>query len=243
MGRKTMKWLTYVLVVSMAVLAPRAVQAQENTNEKVAEYKAPEIGTRLEYVGWTCTVEEVEGLRTLCRLEDGSAITLVGWLEIDGDLPDSGYFQDRLFFYFDGTQKVYTEQTGFNQTELSKIEAIWPLKVGNKTRYRVRVFAGMQFDVRASVEAIEQLDLGGQKIETFVIKLDSRLRGDSSQQNFLRRLWYSPELAVIVKEEFEWTQGPRRGRRFDSDLLSARLPDGTPTFAFAPKPGGDAKQD
>lgn len=238
-----MKWLTYILVASIAVFAPRALSAQESNGEKIAEYKAPEIGTRLEYVGWTCTVEEVAGLRTLCRLGDGSAITLVGWLEIDGDLPDSGYFQDRLFFYFGGTQKVYTEQTGLNQTELDKIEAIWPLKVGKKTRYRVRVFAGLQFDVRASVEAIEQLDLGGQIIETFVIKLDSRLRGDSSRQDFLRRLWYSPELAVIVKEEFEWTQGPRRGRKFDSDLLSAQLPDGTPTFAFAPKPSGDATQD
>jgi len=238
-----MKWLTYVLVVSMAVFAARAVLAQESNDEKVAEYKAPDIGTRLEYAGWTCTVEEVAGLRTLCRLGGGSTITLVGWLEIDGDLPDSGYFQERLYFYADGIEKVYTEQTAFTQSELKKVEAIWPLKVGKKTRYRVRVFAGMQFDVRASVEAIEQLDLGGQKIETFVIKLDSRLRGDSTRQDFLRRLWYSPELAVVVKEEFEWTQGPRRGRRFDSDLLSAQLPDGTPTFAFAPKPDGDAKQD
>ncbi len=238
-----MKWLTYVLVVSMAVFAAGAVHAQESNDEKVAEYKAPDIGTRLEYAGWTCTVEEVAGLRTLCRLGDGSTITLVGWLEIDGDLPDAGYFRERLYFYIDGAEKVYTQRTGLNDTDLRNIEAIWPLKVGKKSRYRVRVFAGLQFDVRASVEAIEQLDLGGQKIEAFVIRLDSRLRGDSSRQDFLRRLWYSPELAVIVKEEFEWTQGPRRGRKFDSDLLSAQLPDGTPTFAFAPKPGGGAKQD
>ena len=236
-----MKWLAYVLVVSMAIFAPRAVHAQESNDEKVAEYKPPQIGTRLEYAGWTCAVQEVAGLRTLCQLGDGSTITLVGWLEIDGDLPDTGYFQERLYFYIDGSYKVYTEQTGLNESELRKIEAIWPLKVGNKTRYRVRVFAGMQFDVRASVEAIEQLDLGGQEIETFVIHLDSRLRGDSFRQDFERRLWYSPELAVIVKEEFEWTQGSRRGQRFDSDLLSAQLPDGTPSFAFAPKPSGSAK--
>ena len=238
-----MKWLTYVLVVSMAVFAPRAIHAQENNDEKVAQYIAPDIGTRLEYAGWTCTVEEVAGLRTTCRLEDGSAITLVGWLEIDGDLPDAGYFRERLYFYIDGAAKVYTLRTGLNDTDLRNIAALWLLKVGNKSRYRVRVFAGLQFDVRASVEAIEQLDLGGQQIEAFVIQLDSRLRGDSSRQDFLRRLWYSPELAVIVKEEFEWTQGSRRGQKFDSDLLSAQLPDGTPTFAFAPKANGDAKQD
>lgn len=238
-----MKWLAYVLIVSMAVFAPRAVHAQESNDEKLAEYRAPDIGTRLEYVGWSCTVEEVAGLRTLCRLGDGSTITLVGWLEIDGDLPDAGYFRDRLYFYIDGAEKVYTQRTGLNDSDLRNIEALWPLKVGNKTRYRVRVFAGLQFDVRASVDAIEQLDLAGEEIETFVISLDSRLRGDPSRQDFLRRLWYSPELAVIVKEEFEWTQGSRRGQRFDSDLLSAQLPDGTPTFAFAPKPDGDAKQD
>lgn len=242
MGRKTMKWLSYVLVVSMAVAAG-AAHAQENDGEKIAEYKTPEVGTRLEYADWSCTVEEATGFRTVCRIADGSTITLVGWLEIDGDLPDTGYFTERLYFYFDGTEKVYTAQTGINDTELAKIEAIWPLKVGKKTRYRVRVFAGLQFDVRAKVEAIEQLDVGGEEIETFVIHLDSRLRGDSDRQDFERRLWYSPELGVIVKEEFEWIQGVRRGQRFDSDLLSAQRPDGTPTFAFAPKTDSGAKQD
>ncbi len=238
-----MKWLTYVLVATMAIFAPRAVNAQESNDEIVAEYRAPEVGTRLEYAGWTCTVEEVAGLRTLCRLGDGSAITLVGWLEIDGDVPDQGYFRERLYFYIDGAEKAYTQHIGLNDVELANIESIWPLKVGKKARYRVRVFAGLQFDVRAKVEAIEKLDLGGQTIETFVIHLDSRLRGDSSRQDFERRLWYSPELAVVVKEEFEWTQGSRTGRRFDSELLSAQRPDGSPAFAFAPKPDGDAKKD
>lgn len=241
MGHKAMKWLAYVLIAAMAVFAPRALHAQETG--KIAEYKAPKIGTQLTYAGWACTVKEVAGLRTVCEIEDGSVITLVGWLEIDGDLPDTGYFRERLYFYIDGAEKVYTLRTGLNDTDLANVEALWPLKVGNKSRYRVRVFAGLQFDVRASVESIEQLEIGGEEIETFVIYLDSRLRGDAYRQDFERRLWYSPKLAVIVKEEFAWTQGSRRGQRFDSNLLSAQLPDGTPTFAFAPKPDGDAKQD
>ena len=180
------------------------------------------------------------GLR-LCRLDDNSTITLVGWLEIDGDLPDAGYFRERLYFYISGAEKAYTQRIGLSGTDLRNIEALWPLKVGNKARYRVRVFAGLQFDVRVSVEAIERLELAGAEIETFVIFFDSRLRGDPFRQDFERRLWYSPELAVVVKEEFEWTKGSRRGQRFDSSLLSAQLPDGTPIFAFAPKPNSGVK--
>ena len=239
-----MKWLAYVLIMSMTVFAARSAHAQESDDVKLAKYKAPNIGARLEYTGWTCTVEEVAGLRTLCRLDDNSTIVLVGWLEIDGDLPDAGYFRERLYFYIDGDEgayKAYTQRIGLSGTALRKIEALWPLKVGKKARYLVRVFAGLQFDVRASVESIEQLDLDGEEIETFVIFFDSRLRGDPFRQDFERRLWYSPELAVVVKEEFEWTKGSRRGQRFDSSLLSAQLPDGTPTFAFAPKPNSGVK--
>ncbi len=237
-----MKWLAYVLIMSLAVFAPRVSHAQESDDAKLAEYKAPNIGTRLEYSGWSCTVEEVAGLRTLCRLDDNSTVTLVGWLEIDGAVPDDDYFRERLYFYIDGAEKAYTHRIGLNDTDLKNIESLWPLKLGNKTRYRVRVFAGLQVDVRVSVEAIEQLELAGEEVETFVIFFDSRLRGDSSRQDFERRLWYSPELAVVVKEEFVWTKGSRRGQRFDSNLLSAQLPDGTSTFAFGPKPTGDAKQ-
>ncbi len=239
-----MKWLSCLLGLSIAAFAPGALHAQGADNEKQAEYKAPAIGTQLEYSGWSCNVEEVDGLRTLCRLGNGSAVTLVGWLEVDGNLPDEGYFRERLSFYISGAQKVYSIRTALSRGDLKKIEALWPLKVGNKSRYRVRVHAGLQFDVRASVEAIEQLDIGGEQIEAFVVHLDSRLRGDPNRQDFERRIWYAPELGAIVKEEFEWTQGPRRGQRFDSDLLSAQLPDGTPSFAFAPRGSADEpKQD
>lgn len=237
-----MKLLAYVLIMSLAVFAPRLGHAQESDDAKLAEYKAPSIGTRLEYEGWSCTVEDVAGLRTLCRLDDNTTLTLVGWMQIDGDLPDFGPLRERLSFYINGAQKVYTQRIGLNGRDLRNIEALWPLKIGNKTRYRLRVFAGLQFDVRASVESIEQLDLDGEEVETFVIFFDSRLRGDSSRQDFERRLWYSPKLGVVVKEEFVWTKGSRRGHRFDSNLLSAQLPDGTSTFAFAPKPRGDAKK-
>lgn len=237
-----MKWLAYILILSLAVFAPRVVHAQEGDNAKLAEYKAPNIGTRLEYGGWSCTVEEVAGLRTLCRLADNSTVTLVGWLQIDGAVPDDDYFRERLYFYIHGAQKAYTHRIGLSDTDLANIESLWPLKLGNKTRYRVRVFAGLQFDVRVRVEAIQQLVFAGEEIETFVIFVDSRLRGDSSRQDFERRLWYSPELAFVVKEEFVWTKGSRRGQRFDSNLLAAKRPDGTPAFAFAPRPNGNAKQ-
>ena len=51
-----MKWLAYVLIMSMTVFAARSAHAQESDDVKLAKYKAPNIGARLEYEGWTCTV-------------------------------------------------------------------------------------------------------------------------------------------------------------------------------------------
>ena len=73
-----MKRLCLLLFVSLALLIPRVGFAQGTETLEPAEYKPPQVGTRIEYSKWACTVEEVDGFKTKCRLDSGGLVTLYG---------------------------------------------------------------------------------------------------------------------------------------------------------------------
>ena len=215
---------------------PTAVPAKQSKFQdglvEPAEYKPPQVGTRIEYSNWTCTVEKVDGFRTKCRLDEGGSVTLFGWLEIDGDLPRSGYLANRWFASRDSLL-----MTALTTDSQRKLENLWPLKNGNQAKYTVRAVEEVRYSgpssarlqSRALVERAETITIGGTILQAFPIGVDGTYihlcRVCSDRSPFVRRLWYAPELGIVVKEEFE-----HDGLRSEYELRSMRLADGSTIF-------------
>lgn len=89
-----MNKLYLLAFVSLALFIPSIGFAQGTES---AEYKPPQVGTRIEYSNWSCNVEAVDGFATTCRMDDGSRIELLGWIEVDGESPV--YLSDRSIVY------------------------------------------------------------------------------------------------------------------------------------------------
>ena len=157
-----------------------------------------------------------------------------GWLEVDGNMPRLGYFADRSWVR--SGQRLQETRLKNNEARLA-VENLWPLEVGKKAQYTgiVASEVGYRYSGRvsstANVESTELVEIYGFRLRAFVIMVHSRVRwGNAIHSDFMRRLWYSPDIGMVVKENFEWTKGERKGRRFDYVLRSVRLADGTRIF-------------
>ncbi len=64
-----MKRLCLLMFISLAFIVPSVGFAQGTETLEPAEYKAPEVGTRIEYSNWTCTVSVIKVLETAERLQ------------------------------------------------------------------------------------------------------------------------------------------------------------------------------
>lgn len=125
------------------------------------------------------------------------------------------------------------------------LESLWPLKVGKEVRFATKIRnQGTVGDGEvgrvssyARVESSGSQTLGGLERRTFVITILSKLRiispGGVDQSEYLRRLWYAPEVGMVIKEEFTFSEGAFKGQRYDSTLLSAQLKDGTSLLNLA----------
>ena len=139
-----MKKLYLLLFISLALLIPRVGFAQGTDTLEPAEYKPPQVGTRIEYSKWTCTVEEVDGFRTKCRLDEGGSVTLFAWLQVEGKMPRSGYHSDRSWIV--SGQRLLETRLKNNETRLV-VEKLWPLEVGKNAQYTGIVQSGFRLAV------------------------------------------------------------------------------------------------
>ena len=179
---------------------------------------------------------EVDGFRTECRLDDGQTLFLLAWLEIDGSFPRSAHFANRYRLRSSNSYGGPLMRSRIFKKERAAIGSLWPLKVGRdvqySTKFETRGIPGAPSYGRTSshvkVESTDSIIAGDSEWRTFVIVVRSKLRfpfqGGFDRSEHTRRLWYAPELGMVVKEEFEFGDG---SRSLESKLLSAQLPDGT----------------
>ena len=136
-----MKYFYLFLFVSWALFVPSAGFAQSTETLETAEYKPPQVGTRIVYSNWACTVEEVDGFSTKCKLDDGQTVVLFAWLEIDGSFPRAPYFANRYKSppNFGGGGGGPQIASRISKKAQSLLTSLWPLEIGREVRYSTKV--------------------------------------------------------------------------------------------------------
>ncbi len=199
-----------------------------------AEYKPLPVNTRVKYNTWGYTVKESDGFTVNSQNQQGN------WKRryaVFGKFGDGAYSPkgDRWRTTLDGAAK-------------SALESLWPLKVGNKTTFRLKedlqawgnAFGHRKWTVTLDVLKTEFIELDGVRYATYVVR--ERVVNDEALHSmreiwnygeYIQTHWYEPGSGVILKSAKEWTRGPKKGDETEYSLVRVRFPGGTKTHVLA----------
>ncbi len=222
----------WALVAGAPVLAATMVE-QAGPSLPPAEYKPLPVGTKVKYDTWGYTVKESDGFTVGSKNKKGN---WKRWYAVFGKFGGAAYTPkgNRWLTTLDGEAK-------------SALESLWPLKVGNKTTFRLQedldsgapgTFGDRKWTVTLEVLKTEFIDLDSVRYATYVVRErtvnDEVMHSKKEIWNFgeyIQTHWYEPGSGVILKSAKEWTRGPKKGTQGEYRLVRVRFPEGTkPTF-------------
>ncbi len=184
-----------------------------------APYTTPPEGTVLDYGDWKCTVQDVDGFKHACVDNRRRARFFAGFLPY-GQPDEQGYAGTLQSIY------CYSDINGsmlFSGLPLSLPEdaqrlarSMWPLKVGNKTKFVLRGPKGeKRFWIEFSVHGVEKFVWNGEQRDVFRVTADAVYGCSGLSQQIFSRLpddaemeltwWYDPERGVVLKHRRNWT--------------------------------------
>ncbi len=199
-----------------------------------AKYKALPVNTRVKYDTWGYSVKESDGFTVNSKNKFGN------WKRryaVFGKFGDSAY-----------TPKGNRWHTTLDDAAKSALESLWPLKVGNKTTFRLKedlqswgdAFGERKWTVTLDVLRTESIEIGGVRYATYVVRervvndvaLHSK-RDITNFGEFIQTHWYEPGSGVILRSVKDWTRGPKKGGTDEYSLVRLRFPGGTKTHVLA----------
>ena len=233
---------TVILSAALAALALAAgapVLAAAQTGQAgpslpPAEYKPLPVNTRVKYDTWGYKVKKSDGFTVNSKNKYGNAKDRYA---VFGKFGDSAY-----------TPKGKNWSTTLDGAAKSALEGLWPLKVGNKTTFRLKEdlqswgnnFGHRKWTVTLDVLRTEFIELDGVRYATYVVREravnDEVFRSKKEITNFgeyIQTHWYEPGSGVILKSVKDWTRGPKKGDGADYSLVRVRFPGGTKTHVLA----------
>ena len=228
-----------VALVSWAFVAGAPVLAATQTGQggpslPPAKYKPLPVGTKVTYDTWEYSVKQSDGFTVNSKNQIGN------WKRryaVFGKFGDAAY-----------TPRRKNWRTTLDGEAKSALESLWPLKVGNKTTFRLKedlrsrgdAFGHRKWTVTLDVLRTEFIDLGGVRYATYVVRErvvnDEAMHSKKEIKNFgeyIQAHWYEPGSGVILKSVKKWTRGPKKGGRWASSLVQVRFPEGTRTHVLA----------
>ena len=240
-----------VLIVAVTLVAATPAPAAEGPALAPAEYKPLPVGTRINYDNRIYVVSRIDGFSTVYKTVTGGKLS---WLSAHALF---GEYKDNLHIISSGGSSPY-EIDGENK---KKLEAFWPLKVGNKVSFRLDelTMIGAHNDqeqdywrITLEVTKTEAINLNGFYYPAYVI--EERGRSDTGK-SYRGRKWYQPDAGLIIKSERIWiksfsimlagsyTKDPLFGENQEDNfsLVKVTYPEGTTTHALkGTKTGGAA---
>ena len=235
--------LAVALMVAVAVTAFATVApAAEGPALEPAEYKPLPDGTRINYDNRIYVVSRTDGFSTVYKTVTGGKLS---WLSAHALF---GEYKDNLHTIPSGGSSPY-EIDGENK---KKLEAFWPLKVGNKVSFRLDelTMIGAHNDqeqdywrITLEVTKTEAINLNGFYYPAYVI--EERGRSDTGK-SYRGRKWYQPDAGLIIKSERIWiksfsimlagsyTKDPLFGENQEDNfsLVKVTYPKGTTTHVL-----------
>jgi len=190
-----------------------------------AKYKALPVGTSVKYDSWRFKVKKSDGFTVSSKNKVGN------WKRryaVFGKFGDAAY-----------TPKGNRWSTTLDGEAKSALESLWPLKVGNKATFRLKedlqswgnAFAHRKWTVTLDVLKTEFIELDGVRYATYVVRErvvnDEALHSNKEITNFgeyIQTHWYEPGSGVILKSAKDWTRGPKKGRRMNTDSSASASP-------------------
>ena len=226
-------------VLSWALAAGAPVFAATPTDQTgpalpPAEYKSLPVGTNVRYDSWRFKVKKSDGFTVSSTNKNGK------WKRryaVFGKFGEAAY-----------SPKGYNWSATLDGAAKSALESLWPLKVGNKTTFRLKeelqswgsAFGHRKWTVTVDVLRTEFIDIDGVRYATYVVRErvvnDEALHSKREITNFgeyIQTHWYEPGSGVILKSAKEWTRGPRKGEKDEYSLVRVRFPGGTKTHVLA----------
>ena len=157
-----------------------------------AEYKSLPVGTKIEYDDATYTVARTDGLTTVFKKQSGGGTSWVTTYGVFGEFGADVYAKNRM-----GAPANYD----LDAANMRKLEAIWPLAVGNKADFELSSPAGygtamQRWTTTLTVSGTEIIEAGGRRYATFAI--EERAESESGM-SFVGRKWYDPATGLIVR--------------------------------------------
>jgi len=191
---------SWALVAGAPVLAA-APGEQAGPTLPPAEYKPLPVGTKVKYDTWGYTVKESDGFTV--RYKKNKSGDRKRRYAVFGKFGDAVY-----------TPKGTRWRTTLDGAAKSALESLWPLKVGNKTTFRLQEdfqsgagqghFGERKWTVTLEVLKTEFIDLDGVRYATYVVRErtvnDEAMHSKKDITNFgeyFQIHWYEPRFCFF----------------------------------------------
>jgi len=208
-------------------------------------YVPPPKGTVIEYDTWTCTVRSSDASETLCRDDDGNSVRLYrGLLPIgkQTDNPHYGHLSPIFCAWQGRVNRI--EQINMSDEQRAKLDNLWPLKGGNQVdaewRYRADEHTPT-VTATIRVHDPENINVGGDTRNAFRVSERGKYTCQTNEagtgtETYDRTWWLDSDQGLVLKEQFDWISGYRKGKSFSYELVSATYPANAPTIAKSSPP-------
>ena len=232
-----LRGLTAAIVLSALTVTADGTQAAEGPTLGPAAFKPLPVGTKVKYDDRNLTVKSSEGFRTVYRVWVGGKKAWLGTHALFGE------YAANLYVYHDGGDAIAYE---IDDTNKSKLEALWPLEIGKEARFQMIEEAAVADDrqtwtISLKVVKTDVVQVKKVRYATFLIEERARSSGGMS---FMRKKWYHPQSGLILKSTKTWTGKNQFGNNykkisyFEKDeeenylLNEVDFPEGTTTHAL-----------
>ena len=203
----------------------------------------------IEYDTWTCKVTKSRNFEIECWDQSDQAISLYGMIE-----PIGRFSKTKPVAHLSpvackeyrsaGGRAVNVSAMSLDADGKEAIQGLWPLATGKQAVYRIHYDIPMGYQViESEVEVIgrETVTSGRRSYDTFVVEqtvdrfcaTNDSTNHDVDAGDYRRKLWIDAKRHFIVKDEFQWTSGFRRGKRLAYELVSVKFPADAPAMAQA----------
>jgi hypothetical protein len=199
-------FLSWALVAGAPVLAATPAE-QAGPQLPPAEYKPLPVGTKVKYDTWGYKLKKSDGFTVSSKNKR--------WYAVFGKFGVAAY-----------TPKGKNWSTTLDGAAKSALESLWPLKVGNKTTFRLKEDlqsvgekdGWRKWTVTLDVLRTEFIELKGVRYATYVVREravnDEAVHSRKEVANwgeYIQTHWYEPGSGLILKSVKEWTRGPKKG--------------------------------
>ena len=205
-----------------------------------AEYKPLPVGTRIIYDDRTLKVTRTDGFLTVYK----TSLRHQEWMKSYGVFAVHGANTYTTHVCYDIVIEI-------NGEDKQKLEAFWPLKVGNKVKVEFREegtfpsgtcpgTAETIWTVSLEVKKTDVIEINGNRYSTFLI--EERGMGDHGP-SYISRKWYQPDAGLIIKATRKWAgkdagrpdvdSNWRPGDEEEYTLVDVKFPQGTKTHVLA----------